>query len=228
MYSYGTPKATVRNSIVWGNANNGIFTAAADNSTPVEVSHSIVQGGYTGTANLNEDPRFNAQAPIGLGQLGDLRLLFCSPGFNTGNNADIPADVTTDLAGFVRISGSAIDRGAYERSIGAGLDIYVDANASGANDGTNWTNAFTSLQAALSDMNLCNGGASLTIHMAAGTYAFPPALQIVIDNLNGRIFGGYPAGGGTRNAAANPVIIRGEVRILKNALIDGVRMEKLL
>jgi hypothetical protein len=28
IYSYGLPLATVRNSIVWGNANNGVFTAA--------------------------------------------------------------------------------------------------------------------------------------------------------------------------------------------------------
>jgi subtilisin family serine protease len=99
MFSYGPPKAVVRNSIVWGNANSGIVTSGVDNSTPVEVSNSVVQGGNPGTNNRNEDPRFHIQAPIGLGQLGNLRLLLCSPAINRGDNAALPAGITTDLAG---------------------------------------------------------------------------------------------------------------------------------
>lgn len=226
MYSYGTPKAVVQNSIVWGNANNGIFTATIDNSTPVEVNHSLVQGGYTGTANLNVDPRFNVQASIGLGQLGDLRLLVCSPARNAGRNEALPAGITTDLAGLNRIWQTTVDMGAYERQNQAGSIVYLDATATGANDGNSWANAFTTLEAALNDINLCSGGGSLTIQIAAGTYAFPAGKSILIDNLNATILGGYPAGGGSRNAAANPVIIKGEVRVLKNVTIDGVKVEK--
>ena len=121
MYSYGTPKAVVRNCIFWGNLPNGIFTAQIDNSTPIEVSHSLVQGGYNGTAILNADPKFNFEPIPGLGELGDLRLLYCSPAINAGSSAAIPAGITTDIAGFSRIAGSSVDCGAYERSTGIGF-----------------------------------------------------------------------------------------------------------
>jgi hypothetical protein len=119
-----------------------------------------------------------------------------------------------------------VDCGAYEYQTEPETnDIYVDATATnGTQEGTSWPNAFTSLQAALNDMNLCSLGQQLTIHIAAGTYQFPTNVPAVIDNLNGSIFGGYPPGGGTRNAAANPVIIRGNVQVLKNVMIDGVRV----
>lgn len=225
MYSYGTPKAVVRNSIFWGNLPNGIFTAQIDNSTPVEVSHSLVQGGYNGTAILNADPKFNFEPIAGLGEPGDLRLLYCSPAINAGSSAAVPAGITTDIAGFSRIAGSSVDCGAYERSTGIGFDIYVDANARGANDGSSWENAFTSLRAALNDLNFCSDGATLTVHIATGTYRFPFQVIATINNLNGRILGGYPTGGvGIRNAVTNPVILRGNMMVLKNVIIDGVRI----
>lgn len=225
MYSFGLPQATMVNSIVWGNTNG--VNNASSNTTPIQVTHSIVQEDYIGNANLNSDPLFSNQAPVGLGQLGDLRLLVCSPGANSGNNTALPAGTATDIAANNRIFQTTVDRGAYERQTSpVGVDIYVDATATnGTNEGTSWANAFTTMQAALNDMNLCSGGSPLVVHIAAGTYIFPVGRQAVVDNLNGRILGGYPAGGGTRNAAANPVIIRGNIQVLKNVTIDGVRVE---
>jgi hypothetical protein len=228
LYSYGTPKVVVRNSIFWGNAVNGIFTAAIDNSTPVEVNHSIVQGGYTGTGNQALDPRFHIQPPSGLGQLGNYRLLLCSPAINRGSNTWLPAGTNTDLAGFGRIALGPVDCGAYEyQTEPESNDVYIDASATnGTNEGTSWANAFTTLQAALNDMNLCALGQQLSLHIAAGTYVFPTNVPVLVDNLNGRILGGYPTGGGTRNPTGHPVIIRGNVQVLKNVTIDGVRVER--
>jgi hypothetical protein len=187
----------------------------------------VVQGGYAGTGNINANPMFSSQVPIGLGQLGDLRLLFCSPALNTGNNAALPAGITNDLAGFQRIALTTIDMGAYEKQAEGGIDIYLDASATGTREGTSWANAFTSLEAALNDLNLCNGGSALILHIATGTYQVPAGMQVLIDNLNGRVLGGYPPGGGTRNATVNPVILKGNVQVLKSFIIDGVKVEKL-
>ncbi|MCC6762096.1 MAG: hypothetical protein IT252_12815, partial [Chitinophagaceae bacterium] len=222
MYTFGTVSPKVTNSIIWGNGS-GIQNAGG--ATPI-VTNSIVQGGYAGTGNVNADPAFMQQPAIGLGQLGDLRLLFCSPARNAGNNAALPIGTSLDLAGFNRIVSTTVDMGAYEAQNSGGLIIYVDANANGNNDGTSWTNAFTSLEAALNDMNLCNLGTALTLQIAAGTYTFPVGKNVRIDNLNATILGGYPTGGGTRNPSANNVIIKGEVRVLKNVSMNGVRVDK--
>jgi trimeric autotransporter adhesin len=226
MYSYGTPKATVRNSIVWGNANNGIFTAPIDNSTPIDVTHSLVQGGYTGTGNLNVNPLFLRQATTGLGQLGDLRLLPCSPAINVGSNAALPAGTTTDLGGLTRTALTTVDMGAYERQTTGGAIVYLDAGATGNGEGTSWANAHTTLEAALNDLNLCNNGNPPSLHIAAGTYLAPIEVPFIINKLGAGVWGGYPRGGGTRNPAANPVIFRGNVEVLKSATIDGVRVQQ--
>ncbi|MCX5643879.1 MAG: right-handed parallel beta-helix repeat-containing protein [Phycisphaerae bacterium] len=72
------------------------------------VTYSNVQGGYAGKGNINADPMFVNIAA------GDLGLQPKSPCINTGNNAAIPAGVTTDLAGNPRVSGAVVDMGAYE------------------------------------------------------------------------------------------------------------------
>lgn len=226
MYSYGTPKAVVRNSIVWGNANNGIFTATVDNSTPIEVSHSIVQGGYSGTGNIDANPLFLLPAPVGLGQLGNLRIMGCSPAYNRGINEALPAGTNLDIAGFPRVF-LGVDAGAYERqNPGVVTLIRLDATATGTGEGTSWANAHTSLEAALNDLNLCNEGNPPTLQIANGTYTAPAQVIFIIDKLNANVLGGFPTGGGTRNPAANPVIIKGEIRALKNATIDGIRVER--
>ena len=104
-------KATVRNSILWGDAGGEITGAVA-------VDHSIVQGGYTGAGNSSANPLFAspvsaAAAPT---TAGDLRLQANSPALNAGLTSAVPAGVTTDLDGCVRVFGSAVDMGAYERS----------------------------------------------------------------------------------------------------------------
>ena len=90
--------------------------------------------------------------------------------------------------------------------------IYVDANATGTNNGTSWTNAFTELHAATA---LAGYGAQIWI--ADGTY-YPTSStnrNISFQINNGvEIYGGF-AGGETsisqRDWVANPTILSGDI-----------------
>lgn len=115
--------ATITNSIIHFNGNgldqfdnikssNGTITAS--------VTYSIVQGGHTGTGNLNTDPFFNGplayiQAP---NSAGDYTLESGSPAIGAGNNAAYEAigdlALDKDRAGNVRLTSTNIDMGAYE------------------------------------------------------------------------------------------------------------------
>ncbi|MBU3729095.1 MAG: DUF5123 domain-containing protein [Phycisphaerales bacterium] len=114
--------STVANCIFWANTGPGGTTAAnqvTNSGGTTTVSHSIVQGGFTGTGNVNADPQFVDAAA------GDFRLQATSPALDSGANASVPAGVTTDFAGNARFvdspaadsgSGTApvVDRGALE------------------------------------------------------------------------------------------------------------------
>ncbi len=114
---------SIRNSILWGDSaaidGNEIYIAPYGSST-VNFDHSIVMG-------VGADPAFvRAPSPGADGRFGtadddygDLRLRSYSPGIDAGNNAAVPAGITTDLAGnprFVAVRGSSaiVDIGAYE------------------------------------------------------------------------------------------------------------------
>jgi len=106
--------------------------------------------------------------------------------------------------------------------------IYVNHLATGANNGTSWTDAFTSLQSALA--NACSGA---EIWVAAGTYQ--PALNTSFIMKEGvAILGGFPNTGNPglaqRNYAANTTILQGNgTRVINNnnnglthaAVLDG-------
>jgi len=112
--------STIANSILWGDATGETFLGF---SGFLDGSYSDVQGGgFSGPGNINADPHFvNPGA-------GDWRLGANSPAVDSGNNAAVPAGVTTDLAGLSRFiddpavadTGSGtppiVDMGAYERT----------------------------------------------------------------------------------------------------------------
>ncbi|HEX2971648.1 MAG TPA: right-handed parallel beta-helix repeat-containing protein, partial [Tepidisphaeraceae bacterium] len=90
------------------------------------------------------------------------------------------------------------------------IQVYVDGTARGANDGTSWADAYTSLQEAMQTAEL-----EAVIWVAEGTYT-PGTLRTDAFQLRSRvaIYGGFPDGGGTwqqRNPAANPTILSGEI-----------------
>ncbi|MEO6670666.1 MAG: right-handed parallel beta-helix repeat-containing protein [Ferruginibacter sp.] len=145
--------STLNNCIIWGNsavANNHIQVV----SGVVNVTYSDIQGGYTGTGNINSDPLFvspqlASAAPI---ITGDYRLQKCSPAINAGDNSAIPSGITTDLDATTRKVFFTVDLGAYEYHTSfaipdaAGI-VYVDETKNG--DGSSWINALTELADAL-------------------------------------------------------------------------------
>jgi hypothetical protein len=105
--------AIVSNCIIW----KTIFINPLD--TPPVVSHSDIQGsggstswdpgfGTDGGHNIDSDPLFVDIAS------GNLQLQAGSPCIDAGNNNALPPGIITDLLGNPRISGIAVDMGAYE------------------------------------------------------------------------------------------------------------------
>ena len=86
------------NCILWGNVGGEILGDTI-------VNFSDIQGGWTGTGNINVDPQFADP---------DGRLLAGSPCINRGDKSAVPADVTTDLDDKPRIVGFGVDMGTYE------------------------------------------------------------------------------------------------------------------
>jgi uncharacterized repeat protein (TIGR01451 family)/CSLREA domain-containing protein len=167
----GTSSPTLTNVILWGNsAYSGGAMYNQGDANPL-ISYSLVQDGCPAGASC--DANLLTADPLFVSPPGDLRLQAASPAINAGDNSAVTVD--TDLAGKPRIQHGTVDMGAYEFSC-SGYDaldnLFVDQNATGANDGRSWPNAFTDLQTGLTIARYC--GIS-EIWVAAGTYN--PTLQ---------------------------------------------------
>ncbi len=182
----------IHNSIIYGNSK-GYDGNFPDIVGPVSIiTHSLV-GGLMADDNGNiggdTDPLFVNPLSPGLSTNGDYSLLENSPAINAGNNAAYPyLDANTkDLAGNPRLFGGTIDMGAYEHNdCPSGNILYVNVNATGENDGSSWTDAFTNLQDALS-LSCANIN---EIWVAKGTYQ--PAVNSSFVMKNGvAIYGGF-------------------------------------
>ncbi len=102
------------NSTLWGNTAS---LGGAQIYGGASVTYSDVQGGWSGTGNLDADPLFvDADGADNVPGTGDdnLRLRGGSPAINAGSNAAVPAGMTTDLDGAPRIFSGVVDMGAYE------------------------------------------------------------------------------------------------------------------
>jgi hypothetical protein len=113
---HSNSNSTLTNVIMWGNTASSSAEISHSGGT-LTVTYSNIQGGYSGTTNINADPLFvDADGPDNIvGTLDDnLRLQSDSPSINAGNNAAVPTGVTTDLEGKPRIQNGTVDMGAYE------------------------------------------------------------------------------------------------------------------
>ncbi len=164
----------IRNSIVWGNSPGGL----SGSGTPV-ISYSDVQDPVPGIGNLQVDPLFVDLdgADDVIGTIDDnARLILNSPCVNTGDNAGIAPDaadldgdsdtneaVPFDLDSQPRVSGRAVDMGAFEWLSSSVL--YVRADAPPGGTGLGWGTAFNDLQLALAAAI-----PGTQVWVAAGTY----------------------------------------------------------
>lgn len=182
----------ITNSIIWGNSD-GIDN---NSSNPV-ITYSLVQGTQGGTnGNLagTVNPLFTdapgyTTAPF---TNGNYQLLTGSLCINSGNNAALSVNDTTDLAGGRRIVGGTVDLGAYEDQYLVFPDaegiVYVNSAAPGGGDGSSWANAIDSLNVALAAANT-----DTSIHqiwVTQGTYS-PASGQSFMMDKNVKIYGSF-------------------------------------
>lgn len=101
IHNHGGAVPVLINCVLWGNVPDEI-SLASDGSS-IDISYSDIQGGYSGTGNINSDPLFV--------DVDDFRLGSGSPCLNTGTAVGAPSK---DIIGQTRPQGTGIDMGAYE------------------------------------------------------------------------------------------------------------------
>jgi predicted outer membrane repeat protein len=215
-YSYGgaisasDSTVNITNSIMWNDSadyDNEIFTSD-DSSVSVTYTDINDTDLATGTGDMDVDPQFVGGA--------NFQLTFTSPVIDAGNNADVPDGITTDLAGNPRIIDGTVDMGAYESA--AIPAIYVDAGATGNDDGSTWANAYNTLAAALA--NVSSGD---RIDIAGGSY-YPTTGDPTLDADRTStftipegvsLFGGYEGSNGSNpsyhDLSSFPTILSGDI-----------------
>jgi parallel beta-helix repeat protein/predicted outer membrane repeat protein len=170
---YCPDRMTVSNSILWGNYPDQITQ-----NYRIVINYSDVEGGWSDVGNFHADPCFvdagywdangtPQDANDDFWVDGDYRLLWDSPCINAGDPDYVSEPNDTDLDGGLRVINSRIDMGAYE-FLRAPQIIYVDADATGANDGSSWADAYNFLQDALADANA--SAKPIDIRVAQGVY----------------------------------------------------------
>jgi uncharacterized delta-60 repeat protein len=205
-------------------ANGSGFRMEA--ASPIQIRYSLVS-----EANVNDLPATVSIDPADASSMlygataatfvdaatGNFNLAAGSPAINAGLNAALPAGFDKDFAGNDRIQGAAIDMGALETEFIVKI-WYVKNDATGANDGSSWADAFTTIQAAV---DAASEGEIIVV--AKGTYTSSANEVVLIDpskNFSGvKMYGGYAGNElltganlqlAARNFTTNASIIDGE------------------
>ncbi|GAB5519167.1 MAG: hypothetical protein RhofKO_14180 [Rhodothermales bacterium] len=225
----GAGTVSFTSSIIGGGSAPGADCSAASGAS-LGASHTLVEDGSCVTpgtsGNLSGDPMLGALADNG----GATQTMLPAVG-SIVTDAGSCATLSTDQRGqvrpydaeAVRNVSDACDIGAVEGqsgevfSLDCGGTCYVDASASGANNGTSWADAFTSLQD-----GLVGAGNSGTVWVADGTYYPDEGVAATADDRTSTftlktgvsVYGGFAGGEstlGARNIAANKAILSGDL-----------------
>ena len=230
LYVFGT--TSVYNSIFWANGNQS-FARPGDDLEPwdrdfplegnldeLTLSHCIYQSGWPGEGNIDEDPNFVDR------NNDDFRILATSPAIDAGLTSEVT--LPTDLRANARVVGGTVDIGAYEFQ---GFDclpstnIYVSASATGMNDGSSWSNAFTDLQDAIFHARNCSEVKEIWV--AEGTYKPTPTFDDKISFYlsNGvSLYGGFQGNESSlsqRNWKLYPTILSGYLGMFNGLSINS-------
>ncbi len=104
IYCNTSSSAAVVNSILWGDCPDEIYV---DGTSFIDITYSDIQGGWTGSGNIDADPLFVGG--------GDYHLTVGSPCIDAGDPASAsPAFPADDIDGDVRPQGLRYDIGADE------------------------------------------------------------------------------------------------------------------
>ncbi|MFN8248828.1 MAG: choice-of-anchor Q domain-containing protein [Ferruginibacter sp.] len=232
----GTSNPVIQNCVVYGNAGVPTTTNTFYNSgsTPA-VDYSLIQGGFTGTGNVDANPLFvnGITAALSPTTSGDYRVQNCSPVLNAGENSYIPAGITTDLDGNPRINYSFVDMGAYEKQLALAVPdangiVYVDYTKTG--NGSSWANAVADLSDALVAAKF--NSSILQVWVAKGiykpkyNYSYRPLQCNYTDRSNSfvltnniKLYGGFAPGETdttTRDLVLNETILSGDIGIIND------------
>jgi len=168
IYSNSSVAPVLKNNIIYANTSNGA-------NDDLEILNTMLSGDAnlvgicdgncgTGVIDYDSDPNFS------VAQIGENFVCFVPQiPSDVLNNGIVDGDTpNSDIFGNTWLS---IDLGNVETSTNA---LYVKFDATGANNGTSWTNAYTNLQTALE-----NAGAGTKIYVAKGTYK--PNVEVDVD-----------------------------------------------